>query len=27
MKKALEAYDFEMAQALIEKMQGWIKSE
>jgi two-component system sensor histidine kinase/response regulator len=25
MKKALEAYDFETAQAAIEKMQGWVQ--
>jgi hypothetical protein len=27
MKKALEAYDFETAQTVIEKMQAWLKSE
>jgi hypothetical protein len=27
MKKAMEAYDFETAQAVIEKMQGWIRSD
>jgi CheY-like chemotaxis protein len=27
MQKALEAYDFETAEAVIEKMQGWIRSQ